>query len=78
MPTPVAVTPIKAPVAVVPKAAEPEAKPEAEQLYQVMEDIKIPRGASSFMLRAGKVISNRGYDIPTLLRCGAKLGPPKS
>lgn len=67
MPTPVAVapTPIKAPVAV--------AAPEPEKFYDVLEEIKIPRGASTFTLRAGKTISSRGYNIAQLESCGAKL-----
>lgn len=44
-----------------------------EQRFRVKHDAEVPRGGASFKLRAGKVISNLGYDIPDLLARGVHL-----
>jgi len=45
----------------------------AEHMYEVQADFEVPRGASSFLLRKGKVISSRGYDVEGLQKLGVQL-----
>ena len=44
-----------------------------EQHYRVLADAIVPRKGSSFVLRAGKVISSQGYDVEALREMGVKL-----
>jgi hypothetical protein len=55
----------KAPVAAAPSA--PEKK------YKVLADAKVVRGGGHFILRAGKIISEHGYDIAVLRECKVQL-----
>lgn len=43
--------------------------------FRVLEDIRFSRGGGQFVLRAGKIITNNGYDIAALVQRGAKLEP---
>ena len=44
-----------------------------ERRYRILHTMEVPRGASSFLLRQGQVISSRGYAIAELERVGVKL-----
>lgn len=41
--------------------------------FEVLEDCEIPRGASTFRLRKGKIVQRGSYDIRHLKAVGAKL-----
>jgi hypothetical protein len=49
-----------------PKAPVVAAPTVPEKKYKVLADAKVQRGGGSFTLRAGKVISEHGYDIEFL------------
>lgn len=49
--------------------------PAAPTFYRVQKTCRVPRGASTYTLTAGKVISSRGYDIEELKRLGVPLEP---
>lgn len=57
--------------------AKEDAKPEAptEEFFVVQADTPVPRGGAPFILRKGKRISSRGYDIPYLRKLGVPLQP---
>jgi hypothetical protein len=48
-----------------------------ERFYVVKRTCQVPRGASTFTLPEGKVISDRGYDIDELKRLGVPLEKTK-
>jgi hypothetical protein len=54
---------------------EAPAAPKAarERKFRVMETMTVSRGASHYVLTAGKVISSLGYDIDQLEKHGVKL-----
>lgn len=61
-----------------PQAAAPAAEgpSQAESgWYMVDEDIEVPRGGGKYMLRKGKPISAKNYDVEQLVNLGAKLRP---
>lgn len=53
------------------------AVPAAERLFMVMDDFLVPNGGSSYLLRKGKTISNRGYNVKHLVELGVKLKEAK-
>lgn len=58
----------KAPVVMAPAVpAAPEKK------YKVLADAKVVRGGGHFILRAGKIISEHGYNIAVLRECKVQL-----
>lgn len=69
----------KAPPAASPPTA-PSAAPVAASAkrYLVLDTVDVPRGASTFRLPKGKIISAMGYDIAYIKSCGAKLEELKS
>lgn len=58
-----------------PEQAAQEAAPAApvERLFRVLRDFEVPQGASSYLLRGGKTISSRHYNIDQLRSIGAPL-----
>lgn len=44
-----------------------------ERLFKVKAEVRVPRMGSHYILRAGKVISSKGYDVDELLRQGVQL-----
>lgn len=49
-----------------------------ERLFMVMDDFAVPRGGGTFLLRKGKVISSRGYNVKELVELGVKLKEEKA
>jgi hypothetical protein len=47
--------------------------PRAYARWRVKEDMEVPRGASSFFLFVGQVISEQHFDVEELLAKGVKL-----
>jgi len=68
-----AVEPPKAPPPAPPAPAPSAPVAASAKRYLVLDTIDVPRGASSFRLPKGKIISAMGYDIAYILSCGAKL-----
>lgn len=61
-----------------PKSAAPSVPSvpkQAVQNFEVLEDAEVPRGASTFRLIKGKVVSRASYDIRHLEAVGVKLKP---
>lgn len=46
-----------------------------EPLFQVGADIQVPRPGGTYLLRAGKVISGKHYDLEYLRSIGVQLTP---
>lgn len=46
-----------------------------EQRFRVVKTTRIPQGAASYTLMAGKEISSHGYDLAHLRRLGVELVP---
>lgn len=55
-----------------PPLPKPNKLPQRKQ-YRVTEDREVPRGASSFILRKGKIVTELGYDLDALRAAGVKL-----
>lgn len=53
--------------------AAPAPKAARERKFRVMETMTVSRGASHYVLTAGKVISSLGYNIEQLEKHGVKL-----
>lgn len=59
-----------------PKESSVSSVPEAQvKNFEVLETCEIPRGASTFRLNKGKIVSRGNYDIRHLKAVGAKLKP---
>ena len=55
------------------EAVAPKAEAPCVKRYTVLEEARIARLGSHYILPKGKIISNQGYDIDELERLGAKL-----
>jgi hypothetical protein len=56
-----------------PPVYEASALPKPYVRWRVKEDMEVPRGASSFFLFVGQVISEQHYEIEELIAKGVKL-----
>lgn len=57
-----------------PTAPDPVVQAEiAPRMFRVLQPAKITRGAASYNLPAGKVITNRDYDVESLRQQGVQL-----
>lgn len=63
----------------VPDAPSPaqDRSPVQERRFLVGQDIQVPRPGGTYMLRAGKVISEKHYDVEYLRSIGAQLTEQK-
>lgn len=59
-------------------AAPIVAAPVVERLFMVMDDFLVPNGGSTYLLRKGKTISSRGYNVKLLVELGVKLKEAKA
>ena len=48
-------------------------KPVIERTFRVVKETKVNRLGSHYTLRAGKIISSKGYDIDELVKLGVAL-----
>ena len=55
------------------KVLKIEGAPVTERKFLILEEAKIPRGASNYTLPKGKTISSQGYDIDALQSMGVKM-----
>jgi hypothetical protein len=51
------------------------AAPASSGWWMVQEDVEVPKSGGKFMLRKGKVISEKSYDVQALEDAGVKLKP---
>lgn len=55
--------------------SEEEAERLAPKLFRVIREAKITRGAATYLLKAGKIITTRDYDIENLKHQGVEIEP---